>query len=133
MPRPRPSRAPESQRWCDDVPSLMYTQSRPIYYSPLPCTLVIAHMCTCSGACTVVHVRHGVCFFEQNTVRDMTQVDHGLHSVCGTRHLAHTRERDRHDTDTQMRKNGVSDALAEPETVLTQNTVPPSSQLLTHA
>ena len=60
--------------------------------------------------------------FEPNTVRDMTQVDHARES--GT---------DTHDTDTQMRKNGVSDALAEPETVLTQNTVPPSSQLLTHA
>ena len=49
--------------------------------------------------------------FEPNTVRDMTQVDHARES--GT---------DTHDTDTQMRKNGVSEALAEPETVLTQST-----------
>ena len=57
MPRPRPSRAPESQRWCDDVSSLMYTDSRPILF---PFAMHIAHMCTFSGACTIVHVRHGV-------------------------------------------------------------------------
>ena len=59
MPRPRPSRAPESQRWCDDVSSLMYTDSRPILF---PFAMHIAHMCTCSGACpcTVVHVRHDI-------------------------------------------------------------------------
>ena len=86
MPRPRPSRAPESQRWCDDVSSLMYTHSRPIHVIPLchaHCTHV--HMLRCMSMYrSPCEARHMI--FEPNTVRDMTQ---------STTSVTHERQRER--------------------------------------